>query len=399
MRKCNVRMLVRARRCVRAISPVIATLLMIAIAVVASLVVFAWVAGYIGTQTGKAGQAIALPSFVVDPVTSDLHVYVQNVGQGTVKIGAVYVDDVLMAFDADPHYSDNQLAVGETADLTVPGTFDVNMKLNIKVTTTDGTFMTTVGGGTSHANSNPTVTPTSTPSPTPPPNPAWDFEDHTYNHYDLTTLTNQQIINEETAMNSLFAQHGLPPPIAIAYPSGYFNQAVINVISQYRQIGRTAGSGATYFPETYPVQEWYSLSSRNVASDTTLATAQGWIDLAVQRKGLLNLFFHQISDPADTYGCTPTMLGQVLDYLLAQQNAGNLVVMTMRQAYSSYNGQTAVVVLSFDDCFNSDFTVAYPMFQARGFAGTSFIVGSLVGGYNRLDWSMIYEMAKISPPA
>ena len=171
MRKSNVRILVKAQRCVRAISPVIATLLMIAIAVVASLVVYAWVTGYIGTQTGKTGQAIQLPSFVIDPITSDLHVYVQNVGQGTVKIGSIYVNDVLTPFDADPHYSNNELPKGETADLTVPGTFDSNMKLNIKVATTDGTFMTTVGRGTSNSNSNPIATPTSTPSPTPTPTP------------------------------------------------------------------------------------------------------------------------------------------------------------------------------------------------------------------------------------
>ena len=35
---------------------------MIAIAVVASLVVYAWVMGYIGGTTNKAGMAISIPS-------------------------------------------------------------------------------------------------------------------------------------------------------------------------------------------------------------------------------------------------------------------------------------------------------------------------------------------------
>ncbi len=46
----------------RAISPVIATLLMIAIAVVASLVTYAWVMGYMNFTTEKTGKAIQIQS-------------------------------------------------------------------------------------------------------------------------------------------------------------------------------------------------------------------------------------------------------------------------------------------------------------------------------------------------
>ncbi len=50
------------RRNMRAISPVIATLLMIAIAVVASLVTYAWVMGYMNFTTEKTGKAIQIQS-------------------------------------------------------------------------------------------------------------------------------------------------------------------------------------------------------------------------------------------------------------------------------------------------------------------------------------------------
>jgi flagellin-like protein len=58
----NVRTTTKFKRSVKAISPVIATLLMIAIAVVASLVVYAWVTGYMGNTTDKAGKAIQIQS-------------------------------------------------------------------------------------------------------------------------------------------------------------------------------------------------------------------------------------------------------------------------------------------------------------------------------------------------
>ena len=70
------------RKNARAISPVIATLLMIAIAVVASLVTYAWVMGYMNFQTEKTGKAIQIQSVVKfnNIATDKLTIYVQNVG-------------------------------------------------------------------------------------------------------------------------------------------------------------------------------------------------------------------------------------------------------------------------------------------------------------------------------
>jgi flagellin-like protein len=148
VRTNNVRKITKFKRSIKAISPVIATLLMIAIAVVASLVVYAWVSGYMGFQTNKAGKAIDIPSFALS--AGGMTVYVQNVGQGTVQIGAVYVNDELKAdFTTD---STKQIAEGNTIELPIPGTYDADTRYNIKVTTTDGTPITTTGkpgsGGT-----------------------------------------------------------------------------------------------------------------------------------------------------------------------------------------------------------------------------------------------------------
>jgi flagellin-like protein len=162
----NVRNTTKFKRSIKAISPVIATLLMIAIAVVASLVVYAWVTGYMGGTTSKAGKAIQIQSFAVDN-TNKLHVYVQNVGQGAVTIGTAYINGTLQ--DVTP--SSYVLAEGNTVDLTVAGTYYANDKVNIKVATTDGTFMTATGTVKSGGSSGPvvpaiTLNPTSGPSGT-----------------------------------------------------------------------------------------------------------------------------------------------------------------------------------------------------------------------------------------
>jgi archaeal type IV pilus assembly protein PilA len=149
----NVRNTTKFKRSIKAISPVIATLLMIAIAVVASLVVYAWVTGYIGGSTTKAGKAIAIPSFGLQG--TNLHVYVQNVGQGQAEIGAVYIDDARLDDAALTFSPSKVVSEGNTIEITVTGNYDKDTRYDIKVTTTDGTFMTATGKPGSGGSTNP----------------------------------------------------------------------------------------------------------------------------------------------------------------------------------------------------------------------------------------------------
>jgi peptidoglycan/xylan/chitin deacetylase (PgdA/CDA1 family) len=225
--------------------------------------------------------------------------------------------------------------------------------------------------------------------------PGWDFEDHGYSHRLFTALTSDEIVWELQNQSAAFQAHGLSIPEHLAYPDGVFNQSVIDVVSQYRKSGRTAGSGFINFPETYPVADWYRMSAATVSSTINLTTIQGWIDLAITRKGLLNLFTHDVNETHTTYGITPEMLAQILDYLVTKQNAGQLLVMTMREAYNSFDGSKAVVVVSFDDGYATTYTTAWPMLKARGLKGTSYI--NAIGedpDHIFLTWAEILEMAQ-----
>jgi flagellin-like protein len=139
------------KRSIRAISPIIATLLMIAIAVVASLVAYAWVMGYIGGTTTKTGNLIEIPSY--SRATGQwLIIYVQNVGQGTVQLkndGAVFINDIIhIITSSEPaiNPSDGRITipVGVTAKLTTDFWY-TGQQITIKVVTADGTFMQTTG--------------------------------------------------------------------------------------------------------------------------------------------------------------------------------------------------------------------------------------------------------------
>jgi flagellin-like protein len=141
-----MRKITKFKRSVRAISPVIATLLMIAIAVVASLIVYAWVIGYIGSGTTKASNSMLIQS--TSRQGTSLFVYVQNVGQGTVQLKqaqSVYVNDVLKSIKSStPTISTGTMSFPPTTTATLEIDLGVqpvaNEKLKIKVVATDGTF-------------------------------------------------------------------------------------------------------------------------------------------------------------------------------------------------------------------------------------------------------------------
>jgi archaeal type IV pilus assembly protein PilA len=130
------------RRNTRAISPVIATLLMIAIAVVASLVTYSWVMGYMNFTTEKTGKAIQIQSVSNQTAADTLTLYVQNVGDSAVTFTAqsVFINGALATSDAGTNPT---IAAGSTK--TIVATFDqtpgtVSFTVDLKVTTQDGTF-------------------------------------------------------------------------------------------------------------------------------------------------------------------------------------------------------------------------------------------------------------------
>ena len=160
-----MRNITKFKRSIRAISPVISVLLMIAIAVVASIFAYAWVTGYIGGQTEKAGNEIQVQSY---SLSGNLFIYVQNTGQGTVHLkqdASVYINDVLQTIrTADDKVVDSGSQIPINAGQTVK--IEVNYDHfkagdKIKIVTVEGTSMQVTGNnnsGTSSSVAHATVT-------------------------------------------------------------------------------------------------------------------------------------------------------------------------------------------------------------------------------------------------
>jgi peptidoglycan/xylan/chitin deacetylase (PgdA/CDA1 family) len=227
--------------------------------------------------------------------------------------------------------------------------------------------------------------------------PYWDFEDHTVDHAHLSQLTDDQIRWEMEQVNAAFIAHGYEPPKHLAYPYGDYgknakSQARIKaIVSQYRLSGRVVFGEM----ETYPIADWYVHKAAQLKSATGWSKIKGWVDECIATNSLLHIFTHDVSAKPSSYGCTPEKLAQLLDYLVEKQNAGQLVVMTMAEAYDYWTTTTnpkPTVVISFDDANRSDFTTVYPLFKARGLKGTSYIVTGFIDTADHLTWADIAQM-------
>ncbi len=130
----------------KGVSPVIATLLLIVIAVAAAVVTYSWVMGFIGTTTTAPAQTQA--RIVVDAVEYDssgpsITVYVRNVGNIKVTVDAVYVywsygtvQEAVTGLSTDINAGDVASVTANLSNALPSGTFYV------KVTTEEGAVAT-----------------------------------------------------------------------------------------------------------------------------------------------------------------------------------------------------------------------------------------------------------------
>ena len=135
----------------RAVSPIIAVLLLIAIAVAAAILVYVWSMGLIGTLTGGGGQQTR-EQIIVDAYTwksNTMTLYFRNVGQTEVVLDAIYVSGTPVASSMSTVLSVQGAVV--TVPVTTPAaSFTQGGSYIIKAVTKTGgvfTFSLTYGGG------------------------------------------------------------------------------------------------------------------------------------------------------------------------------------------------------------------------------------------------------------
>ena len=122
----------------KAVSPVIATLLMIAVAVAAAVIVYVWSAGLLGTLMGGGGSQVKEQLIIEaynwnDP--GSLVLNIRNVGSASVAISKIYVGGTSMTFSGGP---DIGVAAVVTVTVTIAGVSGYGVAYPIKVVTQTG---------------------------------------------------------------------------------------------------------------------------------------------------------------------------------------------------------------------------------------------------------------------
>jgi len=124
----------------KAVSPVIATLLLILIAVAAAVLVYVWVTGY-ATSITTAGTPELRESIKIEAIKYDdstLTVYVRNVGDVSVTIDSIYIVNastgnvITAATNKNVHIPVNDVKTVDIIKSGLSGTYVV------KVVTTNG---------------------------------------------------------------------------------------------------------------------------------------------------------------------------------------------------------------------------------------------------------------------
>ena len=106
----------------RGVSPVIAVLLLIAIAVAAGILVYVWVSGLVGTLTSTGGaqttEQLELEAYDWT-TTSTLTLYVRNVGGSKIIIDEIYVQEVGGSIINHITGTSIEVSVGSTETITI----------------------------------------------------------------------------------------------------------------------------------------------------------------------------------------------------------------------------------------------------------------------------------------
>jgi peptidoglycan/xylan/chitin deacetylase (PgdA/CDA1 family) len=161
----------------------------------------------------------------------------------------------------------------------------------------------------------------------------WDIQCHTYDHIDMTTLTQAQQEDQYARLNTFLTTNSIPSPNHTAYPYGTLNALVEQVAAEYRLTGRGVDwqtlNGLIYKDMDYynlPVITWGTLN----ATTDTVVRIESVIDLAVIAKAGMISYLHTFVTNATGSDTDIDMFASFIDYAISQ----GVTVGTISQLYA-----------------------------------------------------------------
>ena len=134
-------------RSMRAVSPVVATALLVLIAVATAVLLYLWVSGTVSntaTENPALNERIKIDSVAYNSTTNQVIVYVRNVGDVTTLISAAYVINAVDGSLTGSNTTVNMtLTPGDVGKVIVNATLTDGVPYLVKVVSKDGVEATT----------------------------------------------------------------------------------------------------------------------------------------------------------------------------------------------------------------------------------------------------------------
>lgn len=143
----------------------------------------------------------------------------------------------------------------------------------------------------------------------------WIIASHCYDHEDLTTVSDAEIEYQISSAINFLTGIGLSDgALNLAYPGGYYNDNVIEIMKKLGVLtGRSTNGELIY---TLNGVDFYRLPSYTILNTTSVSTVKGYVDSAVQSGSTIILLFHNIAPVSiDNYVYTDTNFKEILDYI------------------------------------------------------------------------------------
>jgi peptidoglycan/xylan/chitin deacetylase (PgdA/CDA1 family) len=156
-------------------------------------------------------------------------------------------------------------------------------------------------------------------------------ECHSYNHRDLTTLTEQEIRAELEAVNAAFEAQGLTAPGHHAYPYGAHNATVRSIVAEYRDTGRGCGGATEIITHWEQDIDWFQLKAVALHR-LDIEDIKGLIDDAIVNGKVLIFYTHRVTDDPSDLDINLDTFKEILDYIVSKNGA--IEAVTIDTVYS-----------------------------------------------------------------
>lgn len=153
----------------------------------------------------------------------------------------------------------------------------------------------------------------------------WDILNHTFNHYDITSLSSKESLKEFNKGRSWLKSHGFTrAKDVVIFPGGFYDNEIIDALMNSKY---TSARGLEKVWNFQPGLKETNVSIRNLDSSIEPLWAMDWIDESIDNNKDIFFILHKLEKVTTSTGMQyePKKLEEILNYIAAKKDKVNVV--------------------------------------------------------------------------